>query len=117
MKKIIIADDSFFQRKTLQDILNELGYESDAVDSGEALLESLNDTYDCIFLDLLMGGMSGIEVLRELKKRENSIPVVIITADIQKARREETMELGATAFMNKVITREELESILNGIFK
>ncbi|MEQ8904870.1 response regulator [Ekhidna sp.] len=117
MKKIIIADDSFFQRKTLQDILKDLGHESDAVPSGEELLEKLNDSYDCIFLDLLMGGMSGIEVLQELRKRENKIPVVVITADIQKARREETMSLGATAFMNKVVSRDELTSILNNIFK
>ncbi|MEP1033766.1 response regulator [Ekhidna sp.] len=117
MKKIIIADDSFFQRKTLQDILNKLGHESEAVPSGEALLEQLNDSYDCIFLDLLMGGMSGIDVLKELQKRENKIPVVVITADIQKARKEESLELGATAFMNKVVSEDELVSILNNIFK
>lgn len=117
MKKIIIADDSFFQRKTLQDITKELGYESEAVASGEELLEKLNDSYDCIFLDLLMGGMSGIEVLKELQKRGNKIPVVVITADIQKARKEESLEYGATAFMNKVVSKDELISILDNIFK
>lgn len=117
MKKIIIADDSFFQRKTLQDILGELGYESEAVPSGEELLTKLNDSYDCIFLDLLMGGMSGIDVLKELQVRGNTIPVVVITADIQKARKEESLEHGATAFMNKVVSKEELVSILNNIFK
>ncbi|WP_420575892.1 response regulator [Ekhidna sp.] len=116
MKKIIIADDSFFQRKTLQDILKDLGYESEAVASGEDLLENLNDSHDCIFLDLLMGGMSGIDVLRELQNRGNETPVVVITADIQKARREESMSLGATAFMNKVVSKDELVSILNNIF-
>ena len=117
MKKIIIADDSFFQRKTLQDILNELEYESEAVASGEELLEKLDDSHDCIFLDLLMGGMSGIEVLQELRSNGNSIPIVVITADIQKARREESLNMGATAFMNKVISKDELVSILDGIFK
>lgn len=117
MKKIIIADDSFFQRKTLQDILKDLGYQSDAVASGEELLEQLSDSYDCIFLDLLMGGMSGTDVLKELEKRGNSIPVVVITADIQKTRKEESLRLGATAFMNKVVSKEELVSILDNIFK
>ncbi|MEQ9465903.1 MAG: response regulator [Ekhidna sp.] len=116
MKKVIIADDSFFQRKTLQDILRDLGHESEAVSSGEELLDTLNETHDCIFLDLLMGGMSGIEVLKELRARESKTPVVVITADIQKARREECMELGATAFMNKVVNKDELVSILNNIF-
>ncbi len=116
MKKIIIADDSFFQRKTLKDILEDLGYESDAVGSGEELLEKLNDSYDCIFLDLLMGGMSGIDVLKELQNRQNQIPIVVITADIQKARKEESLSLGATAFMNKVVSKDELVSILDNIF-
>lgn len=116
MRKIIIADDSFFQRKILTDIIDELGYEADSVSSGEELLSRLDDTHDCIFLDLLMQGMSGVEVLEELKKRENVPPVVVITADIQKARREECMSLGATAFMNKVISKDELTSILNKIF-
>lgn len=117
MKKIIIADDSFFQRKTLSDIIAEVGYEAETVSSGEELLEKLNETHDCIFLDLLMQGMSGIEVLKELQKRQNVPPVVVITADIQKTRREESLELGATAFMNKVVSKDELVSILDGIFK
>ncbi|WP_420318039.1 response regulator [Ekhidna sp.] len=117
MKKIIIADDSFFQRKTLQDIIKELGYDSEAVSSGEELLEKLDDSYDCIFLDLLMGGISGIDVLKALQARENKIPVVVITADIQKARKEESLSLGASAFMNKVVSKDELISILNNIFK
>lgn len=116
MKKIIITDDSFFQRKTLKDIVDELGYESEAVGSGEELLNRLDESYDCIFLDLLMGGMSGIEVLKELQKRGNTIPVVVITADIQKARKEESLNLGATAFMNKVVSKDELISILDNIF-
>ena len=116
MKKIIITDDSFFQRKILQDIVKELGYESETASSGEELLQKLDESYDCIFLDLLMEGMSGIDVLTELKKRNNTIPVVVITADIQKARKEESLAMGATAFMNKVVSKEELISILDNIF-
>lgn len=55
-------------------------------------------------------------MLKELKSRGNETPVVVITADIQKARREEVMRLGATAFMNKVVNKDELVSILNKIF-
>ena len=116
MKKILIADDSFFQRKILTDIVGEMGYEFDAVGSGEALLEKINDSYDCIFLDLLMDGMSGIDVLKALKERGNKVPVVVITADVQKARKDECFENGATAFMNKVVSKDELKEILNGVF-
>ncbi|SNT13532.1 Response regulator receiver domain-containing protein [Ekhidna lutea] len=115
MKRILIADDSFFQRKILGDIVDELGHKYEAVSSGEEMLEKLDDSFDCIFLDLLMGGMSGIEALKELKKRNNSVPVIVITADVQKARREESLELGAAGFMNKVVSKDELERILNDV--
>ena len=56
-------------------------------------------------------------MLKELQKKQNEIPVVVITADIQKARKEESMSLGATAFMNKVVSKDELVTILDNIFK
>lgn len=108
MKKIIMADDSFFQRKMLKDIVAELDYTTVEVSSGEELLNTLDDSFDCIFLDLLMAGMSGIEVLRELNKRNNKIPVIVISADIQKARKEECLNLGAAAFINKVVSKDDL---------
>lgn len=116
MKKILITDDSFFQRKILQDIVHELGYSFETCSSGEELLENLNDTFDCILLDLLMGEMSGMSVLKELKKRGSKIPVVVISADIQHTRREESLANGATAFLNKPVPKEELVSILKNIF-
>ena len=116
MKKILITDDSLFQRKILTDLVKELGYSFEAVDSGEDLLETIDDTYDCIFLDLLMKGMSGLQVLEQLKKRGNKIPVVVISADIQERRIEECYQLGAFAFLKKIPTKEEIEKTLNELF-
>ncbi len=115
MKRILIADDSFYQRKVLGDMVRELGHTCDTVASGEELLDKVDSSYDCIFLDLLMTGMSGIDVLTEMQKRTDMPPVIVITADIQKARREESMALGAAAFMNKVVSKEALEQTLNEV--
>ncbi|MCP4460873.1 MAG: response regulator [Cytophagales bacterium] len=116
MKKILIADDSFYQRKMLGSLVSSLGYESHLVSSGEALLEKVDSSFDCIFLDLLMTGISGIEVLKKLKERENIPPIIVITADIQEVRRNECLELGAVAFISKILSEEEIKKILNELF-
>lgn len=115
MKRILIADDSFYQRKVLGDMVRELGHTCDTVASGEELLDKVNNTYDCVFLDLLMTGISGIDVLAEMKKRTDMPPVIVITADIQRARKEESLALGAAAFMNKIVSKEALEKTLNDV--
>jgi len=116
MKKILITDDSFYQRKVLSDLVTGLGYEADSVASGEELLETDVISYDCIFLDLLMTGISGIEVLERLKDRENIPPIIVITADIQQVRKDECLSLGAHAFISKIISGEEIENVLNSLF-
>jgi len=116
MKRILITDDSFYQRKVLGDLVTGLGYEADAVASGEELLETNIASYDCIFLDLLMTGMSGIEVLEKLKDREDVPPIIVITADIQQVRKDECLNLGAHAFISKIISDQEIENTLNTLF-
>lgn len=110
MSKILVADDSSFQRKILGDLIEEIGHEVVAVDSGQALLDALEEQdFDCICLDLLMPEMTGIEVLVELQKKGNTIPVIVISADIQVKKREQCLSLGAKAFINKYIDKDELE--------
>lgn len=116
MRRILIADDSFFQQKILGDMVTQMGHTFDTVSSGEELLEKVSNSYDCVFLDLLMSGISGIDVLTRLKDQPNVPPIVVISADIQKARREECLALGARAFINKVVSKEELKNALDKIF-
>ena len=94
----------------------DLGYECDTVSSGEELLEQLNSSYDCIFLDLLMSGISGVDVLKKLKEQENVPPIVVITADIQQIRKDECLKLGAVAFISKIISKEEIRETLTSLF-
>jgi CheY-like chemotaxis protein len=117
MRKILIADDSVFQRKTLSDLVTRLGYSYDTVSSGDELLTKNYQSYDCIFLDLLMPGLSGIEVLERLNEQNDSPPVIVISADVQTKRRERCMELGAAAFITKLVDETELTETLNGIFQ
>ena len=116
MGKILIADDSSFQRKILGDMMASLGYEITEASSGREVLEALNnDSFDCLCLDLLMPEMTGMEVLETLQHQTDVPPIIVISADIQEKKKEQCMALGARAFINKSIKRAELEEHLNKV--
>lgn len=97
-------------------ILKEEGYTFDqAMDGEEALNMYEQNEYDCIVLDLLMPKKDGVEVLEELKTKENSTPVIVLTADIQEKRREQCIELGANEFLNKPINKSEFMEAINRV--
>ncbi len=119
MARIIIADDSSFQRKLLGDMITSMGHEVEAVESGQELIDKVAaSTYDFICLDLLMPEMTGVEVLEHLQKMDNIPPIVVISADIQIKKKEQVMALGACEFVNKYIEKDDLEKVfkkhLNG---
>jgi CheY-like chemotaxis protein len=117
--KILIVDDSGLARRLIRKILEELGHEvEDVSDGAQALERYLINHHDAVVLDLLMHGMYGMDVLQKLKQLNPDLPVIIASADIQRTTRDQAKELGASAMINKPVTKEELaevlEVILNG---
>src|SRR6185437_3576963 len=111
--KILVVDDSGLARRLTRKILEELGYEvEDASDGAQALERYLLSHHDAVVLDLLMQGMYGVEVLQKLKQLNPDLPVIIVSADIQKTTREQVKESGAAAMVNKPVTKEQLEEVL-----
>ena len=87
--KILWADDEISMLKPHIIYLEEKGFEVVAVNSGDEVLEQLdNGQFDIVFLDEQMPGMSGIEVLEKLKQTNPNLPVVMIT----KSEEESIME-------------------------
>lgn len=113
MAVILVVDDSSFSRKATMKIITLLGYDTLAADGGEECLKMVKDySPSCILLDMLMPGMSGQEILKKLKENYPHIPVIVQTADIQESVRDECLELGARAFLNKPPHRDELEEAI-----
>lgn len=118
MAKILVVDDSFFQRKMLSDILVDMGYEVVSAINGEEAIEQVDkDEFQLICLDLLMPGLSGIEVLTHFQGKEGVPPIIVISADIQIKKKEQCMALGAVAFIHKHINREEVEENVSKFIK
>ncbi|HSU56652.1 MAG TPA: response regulator [Candidatus Dormibacteraeota bacterium] len=111
--KILVVDDSGLARRLIRRILEDLGHEvEDASDGAQALERYVLNRHDAVILDLLMHGMYGVEVLQKLKELNPSLPVIVVSADIQRTTREQVKEAGAVAMVNKPVTREQLEEVL-----
>lgn len=113
MAKILLVDDSSFQRKNVSKILVAMGHKVVAAENGKVGLEKAEtDQPDLIITDLLMPVMDGISYLRGLNTRKLMIPVIVVSADIQETSRTECMELGAKTFLNKPIKESDLKKAI-----
>jgi CheY-like chemotaxis protein len=117
-RKILVVDDSGLARRLSRKMLEELGHEvEEAPDGPEALEKCALGHFDAVFLDMLMGGMYGLEVLQKIKELNPALPVIVVTADIQRSTREQTKEAGASAMINKPINKAELAETLELVWK
>ncbi|MEK6778205.1 MAG: response regulator [Candidatus Deferrimicrobiota bacterium] len=81
MKKILVVDDEENIRELYRDELAEEGYRIDLAENGlEALSKLESFRPDLVTLDVMMPGMDGIEVLRRIREKNPSIPVLLLTA-------------------------------------
>jgi len=111
---ISVVDDDESVRESLPDLLREFGFEAQAFTSAEEFLASdvVGDT-NCLLLDVAMPGMSGPDLQRELKLREQSIPIVFITAQRDATVRPRLMTQGAVECLFKPFEPTDLLEALN----
>lgn len=118
--KILIVDDSKliveFSKKIIFD--NRLSNDIDCASSGlEALKMIENNQYDIILLDVYMPGMTGLEVLKELKKSEygNNHSIIIFTSSDDNEIIKKSFELGAMDFIKKPFRENEFVSRIKNV--
>lgn len=114
-KKILIVDDDNMNLKVAARLLKGYNLDITEVSSGLECLNKINDRnkYDLIFLDDLMPGMSGVETLKRLKKKDGfNTPVVVLTANASYGIKDEYIEKGFDDYVAKPIDRSELRRVL-----
>jgi len=106
---VAVIDDDQSVREALPDLLREFGYEVQAFASGEEFLASgdLSRT-KCLVLDVAMPGMSGPDLLRELRRRRLPMPVVFITAHGDDTMRPQLIDQGAADCLFKPFSEAAL---------
>ena len=108
MKNILIVDDDTELRSNISEILEDAGYHTDTADNGtEALTKDIGN-FDVILLDLVMPGMSGMDVLTELKKRTPNVKIIMITAFATVDNAVAAIKRGAHDYIAKPFKIEEL---------
>lgn len=119
MKTVLIVDDNIKNLDLFKDFVESWGYETVTAQQGKDAI-SLAERYlpDIILLDVMLPGMSGYEVCRELKENTKTqhIPVVMITVLHDIADRIHGYKIGADQFLVKPVDYNELHAILDSLF-
>lgn len=107
--KILLAEDDIDLGNVLAQFLNLSGYEVDhTIDGNEALAKFKSDRPDICVLDVKMPGLDGFEVAKQIRKTNNEIPFIFLTAKNQKADKLIGLKLGADDYITKPFEVEEL---------
>jgi len=109
-EKILVVDDEEGQRNIACDLLNQLGYHSNSVSSGEKAIEYLKkNTVDLILLDMIMpGGLSGNETYQKIIQMHPQQKAVIASGYAETDAVKEAQKLGAGKYIKKPYTLEEI---------
>lgn len=106
---VAIVDDSESVRESLPDLLIQVGFAVQAFASAEAFLGSETaDETNCLILDVVLPGMSGPDLQRELTRRGEDIPIVFITAQDDASLGPRLLDQGAAACLGKPFSDDAL---------
>lgn len=110
----LVVDDDAPIRQLLTRALVERGWKATAVESGEAALAVLADqSFDLIFLDLMMAGMNGAQAFQEIRHRDPSAQVVIVTGYPDSEMMAAALRTGPFALLLKPFTLSDLHKLVD----
>jgi cyclic di-GMP phosphodiesterase len=116
--KVLIVDDEYIGRETLQSVLEGEGYELEMAENGLQAIEKTKKLLpDVILLDLMMPGMNGLEVCKRIRNDPQiaAIPIIMLTALNDRDSLLNALKAGADDFISKPFDRYELRARLMGI--
>jgi two-component system response regulator CpxR len=113
--RLLIVDDDRKLAGLIRDYLTPMGYEIELRYNGpDGLAEALAGSYEAVILDVMMPGMDGFAVLRELRK-QSDVPVLMLTALGDEADRIVGLEIGADDYLPKTFSSRELLARLRAV--
>ena len=118
-KKILIVDDSPTILMSMRGMLERAGHAVSDAASGEAAVSVLKGGLkpDLVITDFHMGAMDGIELVRQVRKMASLrfIPVLMVTTESQQAKRMEAKAAGATGWLVKPVSGEDLVKVIRKV--
>jgi DNA-binding response OmpR family regulator len=115
--RILLIDDDRKLSRLLTDYLEPMGYRLTCVyDGAEGLRASTNEPFQAVILDVMLPGMDGFEVLRQLR-RVSDVPVLMLTARGDETDRVVGLEMGADDYLPKPFSPRELLARLRAVMR
>lgn len=114
MAKVLVVDDEPNIVLSLEFLMSQAGLEVVTAEDGESALLRLKDASpDLLLLDISLPGISGFEVLEQLRQREQQattqrLPVIMLTAHGREVEREKSLALGADDYVTKPFSTQQL---------
>ncbi len=121
MPQIFIVDDSISVRKALEITFKRHALDSFSAVSAEHALETLagDPHFDLLMADVIMPGMSGLELCSELRRdaRFNHLPIVLMSGNVDDEIRRQAQEVGANGVLRKPFSPDELIPLVEGLLR
>lgn len=120
--RILVVDDEELVRTTMKDILSVEGFDVEAVESGEAALNTTRDNiaqgtpFDLLLLDIKMPGLDGIEVLKEVNHIDLDLKVILLTGHGSMESAIDALRLGAHDYLLKPASAGEILTSVSSAF-
>ena len=120
MKKILVCEDEAAIRDFVVINLTRAGYEVVEADCGEAALQKYEDNngdFDVAILDVMMPGIDGFQVCKELRNRNGGIGIIMLSAKTQEMDKVTGLMLGADDYVTKPFSPSELLARVDSLYR
>ena len=120
MKRILVAEDEDAIREFVVINLQRAGYEVVEANCGEAALEKYeqeNGNFDVAILDIMMPGIDGFAVCRELRQKSGNIGIIMLSARTQEMDKVSGLMLGADDYVTKPFSPSELVARVDALYR
>ena len=116
--KILIIEDEVLLADSLKTLLETKGFEAEAVYDGESGAEYAElGVYDLLILDVMMPGLDGFQVARQVRSRHCGTPILMLTAKSDVLDRVEGLNSGADYYLTKPFDTRELLAYVNALLR
>src|ERR1700757_460924 len=117
-RPVYVIDDDEAMRDSLQFMLDAANFQVSLFDSAHKFLESLSGIeFGCVVSDVRMPGIDGLALLRQLKARHGTLPVIIMTGNGDVPLAVEAMKLGAVDFLEKPVEDDRLIGMIDAALR
>ncbi len=116
--RILVVEDETTIAMSLRDDLASQGFSVEVVGDGRiALQRILEEEFDLILLDVMLPGMDGFDICREVRLKGSHVPIIMLTAKGQEVDRVVGLELGADDYVTKPFSRRELLARIKAVLR